>query len=83
MVDHQIGRPTFNRDLARAIMVPVRRGAHGTVHATNARPCCWYEFAHDVEPAARLDGVRVDPEARVKSLERHADLPIPCSLGPA
>jgi dTDP-4-dehydrorhamnose reductase len=45
VVDDQVGRPTYNRDLARAIIELCRAGAEGTVHASNFGSCSWYEFA--------------------------------------
>jgi dTDP-4-dehydrorhamnose reductase len=45
VVDDQVGRPTYNRDLARAIIRLCRAGAQGTVHASNTGSCSWYEFA--------------------------------------
>src|SRR5712692_5754150 len=61
VVDDQKGSPTFNRDLARAIVRLVRAGAQGTFHVTNSGACTWYDFARELVRAAGLSDVRVDP----------------------
>jgi len=45
VVDDQIGRPTYNRDLARAIVRLCRLEAQGKIHASNSGSCSWHEFA--------------------------------------
>jgi dTDP-4-dehydrorhamnose reductase len=61
VVDDQIGSPTFNSDLARAIVRLVRAGSHGIFHVTNAGACSWYQFAREVLAAAGLSTVTVKP----------------------
>src|SRR6266568_6230622 len=60
VVDDQKGSPTFNRDLARAIVRLVRAGAQGTFHVTNSGTCSWYDFACELIRAAGLTDVQVD-----------------------
>lgn len=60
VVDDQRGCPTFNRDLARALIHLVHTGARGTVHVTNALSCSWFEFA----VALLRDANRVDVAVR-------------------
>lgn len=56
VVDDQVGRPTYNRDLARAIIKLCRAGAQGTVHASNSGSCSWHQFAcHLVQLAGFVD----------------------------
>jgi dTDP-4-dehydrorhamnose reductase len=56
VVDDQIGRPTYNRDLARAIIKLCRAGARGTVHASNSGSCSWHQFAcHLLRAAGFVD----------------------------
>lgn len=63
VVADQVGRPTFNRDLARTIAQLVRADATGTLHACNAGPCSWYEFAREVVQVAGMTDVIVEPVA--------------------
>jgi dTDP-4-dehydrorhamnose reductase len=53
VVDDQRGSPTYSRDLAHGIELLLRRGAVGTVHATNSGTTTWYGFALEI---ARLLG---------------------------
>ena len=48
VVNDQRGCPTYARDLARAIVQLCARNAVGTVHATNAGNCTWFEFASEM-----------------------------------
>lgn len=59
VVADQRGSPTFNRDLARAIMQLCRAGVRGTVHVTNSGHCSWYEFAQELVRGAGLTEVIV------------------------
>ena len=59
VVDDQRGCPTFNRDLARALIRLVRAAAKGTVHVTNALSCSWFEFALELLRAAGRSDVVV------------------------
>lgn len=61
VVDDQIGRPTYNRDLARAIIKLCRAGAQDTVHASNSGSCSWLEFACHLLRAAGFADVPVEP----------------------
>jgi dTDP-4-dehydrorhamnose reductase len=54
VVDDQRGCPTYNIDLARAIIELCRRGASGIVHVTNAGHCSWFEFAREIVKSAGL-----------------------------
>jgi dTDP-4-dehydrorhamnose reductase len=48
VVNDQRGSPTYARDLARSIIELCRKGASGTVHATNAGDCTWFQFASEI-----------------------------------
>jgi dTDP-4-dehydrorhamnose reductase len=48
VVDDQKGSPTYTRDLAHAIELLLRRGATGTVHATNTGTTTWYGLAREI-----------------------------------
>ena len=61
VVDDQRGSPTFNRDLARAIVRLARAGAQGTLHVSNSGECSRYEFACELVKAAGLTGVTLNP----------------------
>ncbi len=74
VVDDQIGTPTFTRDLAREIVVLVRAGAEGTIHASNSGECSWYEFAREIVTTAGLTDVVVEP-IRTEDLPRPARRP--------
>jgi dTDP-4-dehydrorhamnose reductase len=54
VVDDQRGCPTYTVDLARVIIQLCRKGATGTVHATNAGECTWFDFASEVVREAGL-----------------------------
>ena len=60
VVQDQVGTPTFNRDLARAIVQLVRADASGIVHVTNTGPCSWYEFAREVLKVGGYTRVEVE-----------------------
>lgn len=61
VVADQRGCPTFNRDLARAIVKLVRASGQGTVHVTNSGECSWFEFAQALLEAAGLAHVALRP----------------------
>jgi len=61
VVDDQIGRPTYNRDLARAIVKLCTAGARGIVHASNSGSCSWHEFACYLLEAAGFVDLPVEP----------------------
>jgi dTDP-4-dehydrorhamnose reductase len=48
VVDDQHGSPTYAPDLAYAIEILLRRGAHGTVHVTNSGETTWYALAVEI-----------------------------------
>jgi len=49
VVDDQVGRPTYTRDVAAATWRLVAGGATGIVHVTNGGdPATWYEVAREV-----------------------------------
>jgi len=54
VVNDQRGCPTYTIDLARIIIQLCRKGAHGTVHATNSGECTWFDFAREIVNSARL-----------------------------
>ena len=61
VVHDQKGSPTFNRDLAAAIIKLATAGTQGTLHLTNAGACTWFELAREVVRAADLTEVTVEP----------------------
>ena len=74
VVDDQVGRPTYNRDLARAISKLCRAGAQGTVHASNSGSCSWYEFARHLLRVCGFASVPVEA-IRTEALARPARRP--------
>ena len=54
VVNDQRGCPTYTIDLARAIIQLCRKGATGTVHATNRGDCTWFDFASQIIASAGL-----------------------------
>lgn len=61
VVSDQIGRPTYNRDLARAIIKLCRVGAEGIVHASNSGSCSWHKFACYLLRVAGFLDIPVEP----------------------
>ncbi len=61
VVSDQRGSPTFNRDLARAIVRLVQAGAKGMIHAANGGDCSWFEFAQEIVRSAGLTDIEVLP----------------------
>ncbi len=74
VVADQIGRPTYNRDLARVIMQLVRAGARGILHAANDGACSWFDFAGAILRAADLSDVAVEA-VRTEDVPRPACRP--------
>jgi len=54
VVNDQRGCPTYNVDLARAIVQLCRKDASGIVHVTNSGDCTWFEFAREIVRSAGL-----------------------------
>lgn len=54
VVNDQRGCPTYTIDLARVIIQLCRKEANGTVHATNAGECTWFDFAREIVSLAGL-----------------------------
>lgn len=75
VVDDQIGRPTYNRDLARAMIALCEAGARGTVHAANSGSCSWFEFAYHLIRAAGFTDLKVEAIPTTK-LSRPAPRPM-------
>ena len=67
VVSDQRGRPTYNIDLARAIVQLCHKDATGIVHVTNAGDCSWFEFAREIVKCTGLS-----TEVRSTSTERFA-----------
>jgi dTDP-4-dehydrorhamnose reductase len=57
VVDDQRGCPTYTIDLARTIVALCRKGARGTVHATNQGECTWFDFARAIVRDGGLSAV--------------------------
>lgn len=74
IVNDQIGRPTYNRDLARAIIKLCRAGAQGTVHASNSGSCSWHQFACHLLRAVGFVDLPVEP-IPTQALSRPASRP--------
>jgi dTDP-4-dehydrorhamnose reductase len=74
VVADQIGRPTYNRDLARVIVRLVRAGAREILHAANEGACSWFDFACAVLRTAGLSDVTVEA-VRTEDMPRPARRP--------
>lgn len=48
VVTDQVGRPTYARDLADALLAIGRTAARGTFHFCNAGACSWNDFATEI-----------------------------------
>jgi dTDP-4-dehydrorhamnose reductase len=81
VVDDQRGCPTYNVDLARAIIQLCRKGASGIVHVTNAGHCSWFEFAREIVENAGLK-TEVRPVS-TQQMARPAPRPAYSVLSPA
>ena len=57
VVNDQRGCPTYNRDLARAVIQLCRRNATGIVHVTNSGECTWFDFAKQITQSAGLSTI--------------------------
>jgi dTDP-4-dehydrorhamnose reductase len=57
VVNDQRGCPTYNVDLAQAIIHLCRNRANGIVHVRNESECTWFEFAEAIVRAAGLKTV--------------------------
>jgi dTDP-4-dehydrorhamnose reductase len=55
VVNDQRGCPTYTVDLARVIIQLCRKGASGTMHATNDGECTWFDFAREIVNSAGLN----------------------------
>jgi dTDP-4-dehydrorhamnose reductase len=60
VVDDQIGRPTYTRHLAEALIELSRRDDYGIHHRAGGGQCSWFEFAREIVERAGLD-CRVEP----------------------
>jgi dTDP-4-dehydrorhamnose reductase len=57
VVDDQIGRPTWTRTLAEAIVRLLEVEAHGVLHVTDSgKPTSWYGFAREILSDVGADG---------------------------
>jgi dTDP-4-dehydrorhamnose reductase len=82
VVADQYGSPTFNRDLARAMVHLCRSSARGTLHVTNSGHCSWHELAEELVRSAGLREVAVKPIAS-DEFTRPATRPKNSVLSPA
>ena len=60
VVDDQIGRPTFAKDLSEAVLRLLDTRVEGAVHFANSEHCSWFQFAEEIMRQARLN-VLVEP----------------------
>jgi len=60
VVSDQFGSPTYNRDLARAMVKLVGAEARGVIHARNEGECSWHDFAREVLQAANCSEVTIE-----------------------
>lgn len=74
VVADPVGNPTFNRDLARAIIQLVRSGATGIVHSTNTGACSWYDLACEILGTAGYRNIKLEA-ARTEEMPRPARRP--------
>jgi dTDP-4-dehydrorhamnose reductase len=61
VVVDQLGRPTYTRDLARAIRLLLEKDAFGVVHFANSGETTWYDFARIIVRFAGYPEVAVRP----------------------
>jgi len=54
VVNDQRGCPTYNVDLARAIVQLCHKDGKGILHVTNSGDCTWFEFAREIVRSAGL-----------------------------
>lgn len=60
VVNDQHGRPTYTRDLSKAVIQLCQLGARGTFHVTNSGEATWYDFAVRIVQKAGIRNVRVE-----------------------
>jgi len=74
VVNDQIGRPTYTKDLAEKTKQIIEEVKHfGIYHVTNEGECSWYEFAQEIFKIKNID-VKVNP---IKSEEYPLPTPRP------
>lgn len=61
IVDDQIGRPTYARDLAGAIVKLLDSARYGTYHISNTGFCSWFDFARKIIREANLKSIKITP----------------------
>jgi len=81
VVTDQRGSPTYNDDLASAIVQLCRKDASGIVHATNTGECTWFEFATEIIAAGGLK--TMIRETTSDEFKRPAERPRYSVLSPA
>jgi len=57
VVNDQVGRPTYTRDLCKAIVEIISNQPnyeYGVYHATNSGKCSWFEFAREIIKLKKL-----------------------------
>jgi dTDP-4-dehydrorhamnose reductase len=58
VVDNQIGRPTYTRDLSKGIINIIKninKYKYGIYHITNSNKCSWFEFAKEIAKIKQLN----------------------------
>jgi dTDP-4-dehydrorhamnose reductase len=74
VVDDQVGRPTYARDLAEGIVFLVEHRAIGTYHVANFGVATWWELARACLDAAGYEDLSVE---RISTEELKTDAPRP------
>jgi len=81
VVSDQFGSPTYNRDLARAMVKLVGAEARGVIHARNEGECSWYDFAREILQTANfcevtIEAIRTEDFPRPAARPRYSVLSI-------
>lgn len=61
VVNDQVGRPTYTKDMAEALIALMERKAAGVVHFANRGECSWYDYACEIVKLAGLNSVTAKP----------------------
>ncbi|MDR1690043.1 MAG: dTDP-4-dehydrorhamnose reductase [Clostridiales bacterium] len=61
VVNDQIGKPTYTKDVAAAVLSFLGKGDYGTYHVTNSGIVSWYEFTAEILKQSGLKNVELLP----------------------